>query len=113
MYVLVHRDGDGGGQVTLEEPDDCTRLYVSSAVPGPDLDDCLAAAGVGRLQGDHALLDPEGLRRLSQTAAAGAVAADWADRFGAMLQYAAAKGWLAPDGSLQAHVEPSAEARRS
>jgi len=110
VYLHVRRDADGHCQVTLEEPDDCTSLHVSSAVAAQDLDGCLAAAGMGRLQASHALLDPEGLRQLAQTAAGGAVAADWADRFEAMLRYAVAKGWLAPDGSVQAHVEPSAEA---
>jgi len=110
VYVHVRRDVGGRCQVTLAEPDDCTRLHVSSAVSAQDLDGCLAAAGMGRLHAGHALLHPEGLRRLAEAAPGGAVAADWADRFEEMLRYAAAKGWLAPDGSVQAHVEPSAEA---
>ena len=63
--------------------------------------EALARDGLGRVQGDHALLDPAALRRL----ASGAVEADWPERFDGMVAYAAGKGWVADDGSLQAHVE--------
>jgi len=40
-----------------------------------------------------------------------ATAADWAERFDAMVIFAARKGWAADDGAgLQVHVEPAASA---
>jgi hypothetical protein len=37
-------------------------------------------------------------------AAAGDVSGDWEERFGAMVAYAASKGWVDDDGQIKAHV---------
>ena len=90
--------------VTLEEPDDCTQFPLA-VVGGRDLARVFGAlvdAAAGRLEGDHALITIDAVRRL----AAGRVADDWDTRFEAMLGYARTKGWIDDTGNaIQAHVE--------
>jgi hypothetical protein len=89
-------------EVTLEAPDDCGRLHVeASGVDDARVGQALRDDAIGALERDHALLEPTALRRL----AAGRVGDDWDDRFAAMVDYATGKGWVAPDGRLQAHLE--------
>ncbi|HZU79060.1 MAG TPA: hypothetical protein VE991_04025 [Acidimicrobiales bacterium] len=102
MFLHVDLDTDPPA-VVLEEPDDVGRFHV--AVRGGDtgrLDTALRAMGVGALEGDHAVVDPDGLRRL----AAGRVGPDWAGRFDGMVAYARAKGFVGADGqAIRAHLE--------
>ena len=90
--------------VTLEEPDDCTRFHLA-VVGGTDLARVFGAlvdAAAGRLEGEHALITIDSVRRM----AAGRVADDWGDRFDGMLGYARTKGWIDETGSsIQAHIE--------
>ena len=90
--------------VTLEEPDDCTRFHLA-VVGGTDLARVFGAlvdAAAGRLEGGHALITIDSVRRM----AAGRVADDWGDRFDGMLGYARTKGWIDETGSsIQAHIE--------
>ncbi len=90
--------------VTLEEPDDCARFHLA-VVGGKDLARVFGAlvdAAAGRLEGDHALITIDSVRRM----AAGRVTDDWADRFDGMLGYARTKGWIDETGSsIQAHIE--------
>lgn len=95
--------------VVLSRPEDLARLAVrvgSPATASPAepadvhrLNDVLAAAHIGRLDGADALVDPEALR----FHAAGAVGPEWEDGFAAMLEGAGAHGWV-KEGLLQAHV---------
>ena len=90
--------------VTLEEPDDCTRFHLG-VVGDPDLGRVFGAlvdAAAGRLEGDHALVTIDAVRRL----AAGRVGDDWDDRFEGMLAYARGKGWVDETvNAIQAHIE--------
>lgn len=104
MYVEV----DLGPQppvVTLEEPDDCTRFHLA-VVGGDDLARVFGAlvdAAAGRLEGDHAWITIDAIRRM----AAGRVGDDWDARFDGMLAYARTKGWVDDTGNLiRAHIEP-------
>ncbi len=95
MYLRVSAEG-----TSLEEPEDLKRFHVEVA-PGVQ-DPAVALVGWARLDGDHAWVDVEALRR----AAAGRVGARWDADFAGMLEYAKAKGWLSEDGSaIQAHLE--------
>lgn len=90
--------------VTLEEPDDCTRFHLA-VVGGPDIGRVFGAlvdAAAGRLDGDHALITIDAVRRM----AAGRVGDDWDARFDGMLAYARTKGWIDDTGhAIQAHLE--------
>jgi len=98
--------------VTLAEAEDTGRFALRVVGPagatGPQthdvhrLGDVLVAAGVGRLgpEGD-AFIRPDAVRFHS----AGQVGAGWEERFVAMVDYAASRGWTADDGWIQAHVE--------
>jgi hypothetical protein len=98
--VIVRIDAS---DITLDDPDDCTRFHVQAAAGVPDVGDRLAAAGAGTMADDeHAWVGVDALRAL----AAGHVAEDWPARFDAMLAYAGAKGWVHPDGgAIRAHLE--------
>jgi hypothetical protein len=86
--------------VTLTDPADCERFSVRRTGPGA-LAEALEGAGVGRMDGDDALVEVDAVRRL----AAGRVDEAWEGRFAAMLDYAATKGWLTDDGrAIRAHV---------
>jgi len=90
--------------VSLEEPDDCTRFHLA-VVGGRDIGRVFGAlvdAAAGRLEGDHALITIDSVRRM----AAGRVGDDWDARFDAMLDYARTKGWIdETNNAIQAHVE--------
>ena len=90
--------------VTLEEPDDCTRFHLA-VVGGRDIGRVFGAlvdAAAGRLDGDHALITIDAVRRM----AGGRVGDDWDERFDAMLAFARTKGWIDDtNNAIQAHVE--------
>ncbi|HZB72222.1 MAG TPA: hypothetical protein VE395_08805 [Acidimicrobiales bacterium] len=88
--------------VTLESPEDCAAFSVRARGDGAGLGAALEAAGMGRMDGDEALVEVDAVRRL----AAGRVGEGWDADFAAMLRYAEGKGWIADDGrSIRAHVE--------
>ena len=90
--------------LTLEQPDDCTKFHLT-VMGGQDLARVFGAlvnAAAGRLEGDHAYVTIDALRRL----AAGRVGADWDERFDAMLGYAQKMGWIDDTANtIRAHVE--------
>ena len=94
--------------VRLEEADDCTRFHLTVA-GGTDLARVFGAlvdAAAGRLEGDHALVTIDAVRRM----AVGRVGDDWNERFAGMLGYALSKGWIDDTGNaIQAHIEYGAE----
>lgn len=94
--------------VTLEEPDDCTRFHLA-VVGGRDIGRVFGAlvdAAAGRLEGDHALITIDAVRRMARDR----VGDDWDARFDAMLDYARTKGWIDDTGNaIQAHVEYDTE----
>jgi hypothetical protein len=88
--------------VALEDPEDCRAFSVRVQGDRAALGPALESAGVGRLDGDEALIEVEAVRTL----AAGQVGDSWEGDFAAMLQYAEGKGWIADEGrSIRAHVE--------
>ena len=88
--------------VALEEPEDCKAFSVRARGDRAGLGGALESAGVGRMDGDEALIDVEAVRRL----AGGRVGPGWEGDFAAMLDHAATKGWIADDGrAIRAHVE--------
>ena len=96
MRLVVHAGG-----VRLDDPADCRQFHVvhDRSVP---LDAALRAAGAGYADGAEAMIDVSWLRGQAHTR----VGADWPADFAAMLQYAAAKGWLSADrGHVRAHIE--------
>lgn len=98
-----------GGGIRVHEADDCTRLSVTTALAGPDVDTALRASGAGARDGsaDHLLLDVPTLHERAREAAS---APDWESRWTTMIDYAARKGWLTPDGSaVRAHLENPSE----
>jgi hypothetical protein len=88
--------------VVLEEPEDCRAFSVRVRGDRAGLAGALESAGVGRMDGDEALIEVDAVRRL----AAGRVADGWEGDFAGMLEYARGKGWIADEGrSIRAHVE--------
>ena len=70
---------------------------------GGDLARVVQESGLGRLaaDGEHVVVDPAALRSLAGPAAD----ERWDDGFAGMCAYAAAKGWVEPDGGVLAHIE--------
>ncbi|QSI48901.1 hypothetical protein [Thermobispora bispora] len=110
MYVLVRMQEDPAA-VTLEEPADCTRFHVAIEGDGDEeaLRRALTGSGFGRLVSrDQAYIEVETVRRLAR----GRVDDGWPERFQAMLEYAARKGWLDETGTaIAAHCEWQTAAR--
>jgi hypothetical protein len=90
--------------VTLEEPAD-TKQFHLTVVGGTDaamVYGALVDAAAGRLEGEHAWIGVDAVRRM----AAGRVDDAWDADFEAMLGYARSKGWLdEPGHAIRAHVE--------
>jgi hypothetical protein len=102
MIITVDLSGPEG-VVGLDDPSDCKRFHLSAR--GDDTDQAkLAAAltrsGVGRIEGDDALIQVDAIRRLAD----GRVTPSWSEDFDQMLDYAKTKGWLQGD-AIQAHIE--------
>jgi hypothetical protein len=88
--------------VALDDPEDCTAFSVRVRGDRDGLAGALERSGVGRMDGDEALVEVDAVRRL----AAGRVGPGWEGDFAAMLDYAEGKGWIADQGrSIRAHVE--------
>jgi hypothetical protein len=88
--------------VALDDPEDCKAFSVRLQGDRARLGSALEACGVGRMDGDEALVDVDAVRRL----AAGRVGPGWEGDFAAMLDYAATKGWVAEDRrAIRAHIE--------
>ncbi|MBB3677021.1 hypothetical protein [Modestobacter versicolor] len=110
MIVEVVGGADEVPEVRVEGVDDLTRLHLAvGALTDEDVDGALRQAGMGRLlDADTGLVDVAALRAAAEPRA---TAADWAERFDAMITQAEADGWTADDGaSLHVHVEPAASA---
>ena len=103
MYVQVDL-APTPPMVSLEEPEDCKRFHLA-VVNGRDpalVFGALVDAAAGRLDGDHAWITVDALRRM----AAGRVGPGWDEDFDGMLAFANSKGWVDPaGGSIRAHVE--------
>jgi hypothetical protein len=101
----------GTGEVTLVDADDLAHFAVQAivppATPDGDLDGLaavLAAHQVGHVDSDGSVrVDPVAVRRLAGSEAP--VTEQWESGFRSMIEYAATKGWVADDGTIQAHVE--------
>lgn len=103
MYVSIAGD-PGRPRVSVEEADDCTRLYVD--VRGLDesaAGSALREAGLGSSgEPGHLWLDIAALRERARATTA---AADWDDRFDAMLAFARSEGWTDETGQhVAAHI---------
>lgn len=90
--------------ISLEEPDDCTRLHVAiHGLSESAVQQALEREHFGYLENhENAWLRVDTLRRLAQ----GCVEPDWSQRFEQMLHYAASKGWLDTE---QTHVKGHCE----
>ncbi|MGV9867168.1 hypothetical protein [Rhodococcus koreensis] len=101
MYINI---STGGSFVTLEGPDDCTRLSIRAEqrINGYDLATALVLSGAGSLldDGDHVLVDTGWLARQAN----GRVGADWNARFSGMIAYADKHGWVEGE-AVRAHIE--------
>lgn len=79
----------------VTDVEDLTRLHVTIS-PGGSLEP------VGEIEGEHAWLDIETLRRSGR---ATNNPAEWEDRFSGMIEYAASKGWVDRSrGAVRAHI---------
>ena len=110
MIIEVIGGADEVPEVRVADVDDLSRLHLAvGAVTDEEADAALRAAGMGRLtDGDTGVVSVAALRAAAEPRSS---AADWAERFDAMVIFAAEKGWTADDGAgLQVHVEPAASA---
>ena len=110
MIVEVIGGADEVPEVRVADVDDLSRLHLAvGALTDEDVDGALQQAGMGRLlDAETGLVDVAALRAAAEPQA---TAADWAERFDAMLTHAGDKGWTADGGvSLHVHVEPAASA---
>jgi hypothetical protein len=96
-------------QVQVADVDDLTRLHVAvGAVTDEEADQALRSAELGRLEEGTAWLDVAALRAAAEPRA---TAADWADQWDGMVEFARTQGWVDDGGAtLRAHVEPAASA---
>jgi hypothetical protein len=99
VFVLVS-GSDGQVRASVEDPGNLKQLHAEfRGVSDDQATAALAAAGLGRVDGEHAWLDAGALR------AAGDGSAAWASGFDGMLAYAAGKGWTSEDGArVRAHI---------
>jgi hypothetical protein len=100
LFVLVSPGPQSRARAAVHEPQDLSALSVEIRDVSDDAaGQALAAAGLGRLDGDHAWLEVGALR------ASGGGTADWGTRFAAMLSYARSQGWTDEQASrVRAHV---------
>lgn len=96
MRVVIDASG-----VQLDDPADCRRFHVvhDKAVA---LTAALRDSGAGYAEDGDVMIEVSWLREQARDG----VGAAWPADFAAMLEYAAGKGWLTPDGChVRAHVE--------
>lgn len=99
MVVTLTTDG-----ALVQDADDCRRLHVETALEGAALRAAVEGTATGSVDAEGAVwLDVAVLRSRARLAAA---AADWPQRWAAMIAGAERAGWLSPDGrAVRAHVE--------
>ena len=90
--------------VSLEEPEDTKRFHVAVG-GGKDwamVFGALVDAAAGRLEGEHAYITVDAIRRM----AAGRVSKGWDKELDDMIQFAKSKGWYDDNShTIRAHVE--------
>ena len=94
---------DAARAVRLEQPLDFKRFHVEITAPRSDLAALRKAfAAYGAIEDEtHAWIDAEALRQWPGLAGN----AEYAIGLGRMLDYAAGKGWMSPDGKrVRAHI---------
>lgn len=99
MYVEVSSDG-----ARVREPETLTSLSVRTAAGLGPAAVAAALAGLGLLDGEHAWLGIEALRRAAGAAVPDGARAAWETGFDGMIAFATSKGWVA-DGAVRAHLE--------
>ncbi len=105
--IVVLRDRDDHMEVSVralpQQPDDNEANGALGALAA-----ALSLHDVGTVGPDgEVLVIPEAVRRLAGDAASvdgQLLDPEWESGFGAMLDAAATEGWIADDGSIQAHV---------
>ncbi|MBV1797744.1 hypothetical protein [Siccirubricoccus sp. G192] len=97
MLIRVTREH----ALRLEAPEDLKRfkLLVEGDIAGEALARALGEAG--RLEGEHAWIAPDWLRRASGLAAD----PEWQAGFAKMVEFAAKQGWVNEAGAIRAHIE--------
>ena len=99
MYVEVSADG-----ARIRDPETLTSLSVR-AVAGLDAASLARAlAALGHIEGEHAWLAIDALRRAAGAEVPAAARPGWESGFDGMIAYATSKGWVA-DGAVRAHLE--------
>jgi len=104
--------------VKLRHREDMGRFSVQALLPDDDGQDlgALGALAAALSVHDAGTVDPDGqvfvppgvVRRLAGDAATQDhedLGSDWDEAFATMLEAAGTRGWLADDGSIQAHIE--------
>lgn len=95
----MHLRVDPGRPVALVDPDDFTSFkVVASARSWGELERALG--DTGRIDPPHVWVDPAAVRALGTSKDAA-----WVSGLEAMLEYAAARGWVDPSGAVRAHCE--------
>jgi hypothetical protein len=97
-------------EAKVVDVDDLSRLHLAlGQVTDEEAAEVLERSGLGRLEDSRtAFLDAAALRAAAEPRA---TAADWVDRWDAMITAARSKGWVSEDGArLQVHVESAAGA---
>jgi hypothetical protein len=108
VIVEVIGGADEHPQARVVDVDNLTALHLAlGQVTDEEAAEVLERSGLGRFQdAETAFLDAAALRAAAEPRA---TAADWADRWDAMVAKARSQGWLSEDGaSLQVHVESTA-----
>ncbi|WP_226575332.1 flavin reductase family protein [Acuticoccus sediminis] len=100
MQIIVTDDG----HLRLDDPRDFKRFSVGVRRRGAGAERALRP--VARIEGEHAWVRPDDLRRLSPHAGE----ADWEAGFAAMIGFARKHGWIDAEGCVRAHIEERAEA---
>lgn len=89
MFVLISKAGPSRARAAVQDPQNLSQLHVELRdVTDAAAREALAAAGLGRVEGEHAWLSVTALR----SAAKGGTGSDWARRFDAMLSAAQRQG---------------------
>jgi hypothetical protein len=92
MFIKI----SAAAPATLEDPDNFKAFKVVASAGAPDS----AFAAFGRLDGDHAWVDPAWLKANGRPDDA-----NWLAGLDKMLGYAKGAGWLDDTGAVRAHIE--------